>query len=60
MKFYDISIDLYNSMPSWPEELGFYRREKRHGSIRVSKISMSLHAGTHLDAPYHFLPEGKK
>jgi arylformamidase len=30
-----------------------------HSPVRVSHISMGAHTGTHLDAPAHFLPEGR-
>ena len=61
MKFYDISVALQEPMPSWPGEQGFAKKEKRaHTPVRVTEISMSVHAGTHIDAPYHFLPDGKK
>ena len=29
------------------------------GSANVSAIRMSVHTGTHVDAPYHVLPAGK-
>jgi arylformamidase len=60
MKLYDISVDLSDTMPVWPEELAFSRKENHFHSVCVSEVAMSLHAGTHLDAPYHFLPNGRK
>jgi len=31
----------------------------RKDNVAVSKIEMSLHTGTHIDAPHHYLPKGK-
>lgn len=59
-KLYDISIELCESMFVWPDDLPFSKKEKHNNSICVSDIYMGLHAGTHIDAPYHFLPHGRK
>jgi len=60
LKIYDISVPLRENMPVWPHELGFEKKQKHIGPICVTEIKMGLHAGTHLDAPYHFIPGGKK
>lgn len=59
-KVYDISIDLTPELPHWPGEKGFSIEKTHRGDVCVSEISMGLHCGTHLDAPYHFIPTGKK
>ncbi len=59
-KVYDISIDLTPELPHWPGEKGFSIEKSHRGDVCVSEISMGLHCGTHLDAPYHFIPTGKK
>src|SRR3989344_5911989 len=41
-------------MVVWPGDVPFSRDEMKGTSI-VSKISMSSHTGTHIDAPKHFL-----
>lgn len=41
-------------MAFWPRDTRF-RREEYRGTAIVSKITMSSHAGTHIDAPRHFL-----
>ncbi len=49
-------------MPVWPgdHEVELYRDEKIEdgANANVSNLSISVHTGTHVDAPYHFLPEG--
>ncbi len=54
MKFFDISLPLEEGMAFWPRDTRF-RREEYRGTAIVSKITMSSHAGTHIDAPRHFL-----
>jgi len=60
MKVLDVSVELNENLPSWPEGLSFSRKENHLNSICVSELSLSAHTGTHIDAPYHFLPDGKK
>jgi len=60
---YDISVSLgaesidYPGHPpfSW-EPIG---RTKGRGALELSKLVMSAHAGTHIDFPAHFIPNGK-
>lgn len=54
MKFYDLTLPLETGMPVWPGDTRFWRAEK-YGTAIVSKIIMSSHTGTHIDAPKHFL-----
>lgn len=61
-QFIDISLPFRPGMITWPGDEEF-RLERvlelgRGGSFNLSRISMGLHAGTHLDAPLHFLPGG--
>ncbi len=59
MHIYDISLNIHPDMPVWPGDppVIFERFEKiEEGSIaNVTRISVSAHSGTHVDAPYHFL-----
>ena len=63
MKYYDITLTINPSMPVWPGDpqvtLERVSKIEDGANANVSKISMSVHTGTHMDAPYHFLPEGK-
>jgi arylformamidase len=58
----DISIPLVQSMPSWPGSAEFRLTETQRledgDSANVSKIECEVHAGTHVDAPSHFLENG--
>jgi arylformamidase len=60
---YDISRTLEEKLAVWPGDKKFrYRwgaRISRGHSCNVSSIRLSVHAGTHLDAPYHFDDKGK-
>lgn len=54
MRFYDISLPLRKGMAVWPGDSGFERKELRGTGI-VSRLNLSTHTGTHIDAPRHFL-----
>jgi arylformamidase len=63
MKIYDISLTLSPSTVRWvtsqPLELIERKRMRRGDSNNSSSIHASVHAGTHVDAPFHFVPEGR-
>jgi arylformamidase len=61
-KIYDISQTLNPSIAVWPGDCKFELSEtlkiKSGASVNLSKMTMSIHTGTHVDAPYHFLEHG--
>jgi len=63
MHLYDISLTLSSDLPTWPGDPSFelirVRKIDDGDHANVSRIEMSAHTGTHVDAPYHFLAEGK-
>ncbi|WP_223700604.1 arylformamidase [Sutcliffiella deserti] len=64
MKIHDISRILNNHTPMWPGDTPFsytlnWSKEET-GSVNVGSIEMSVHTGTHVDAPFHFDSTGKK
>ena len=59
MRIIDISIPVTPSMPVWPGDPLPVMEQQINGKVLVTSLSMGLHTGTHLDAPRHFLPEGK-
>src|SRR5579871_4495894 len=63
MKIYDLSVVLRPSMPVWPGDISPSRElhvSTAKGDIcNVSQITYSAHTGTHVDAPFHFIPDGK-
>jgi arylformamidase len=58
----DISVPLHDGLVPWPGDPPF--RVERVSDLErgefctVSSLSMSAHAGTHMDAPLHFLQGG--
>jgi arylformamidase len=59
MQIYDISLTISSELPIWPgdSKILVERVEKMEdgSAANVSRLSMSAHAGTHVDAPFHFL-----
>lgn len=63
-KWIDISQPLNNELAHWPGDTPFtydvtYSKEQT-GSVNIGKMTMSLHSGTHIDAPFHFMDDGPK
>ncbi len=62
MKLYDISRDLIKALPypgDEPPKLRAVHRMKDGESYNLSRLETSMHAGTHVDAPLHFISDGK-
>ena len=62
MKIYDISRDLIKTPPypgDEPPRLHAVHRMKDGESYNLSRLETSMHAGTHVDAPLHFIANGK-
>jgi len=63
---YDVSVPLTNNTPIWPSGPPIRFSPKSHlsrdGSYEVNEtvIEMGSHMGTHIDAPYHFISDGKR
>jgi arylformamidase len=62
MKIHDISLTLSAETVRWvsaqPFELIERKRMARGDTNNSSSIHASVHAGTHVDAPFHFVPDG--
>jgi arylformamidase len=62
VKLYDISLTLSPQSIRWvtaqPLELIERKRMSRGDANNSSSIHTSVHAGTHVDAPFHFVPNG--
>ncbi len=58
MEIYDISQTIREGIAVWPGDQQFRRQWKmrlaKGQSCNLSSVTMSVHTGTHLDAPYHF------
>ncbi len=56
---YDISLPITDDLPVWPGDVPVAVRGTEPGALpRVSRVTLSCHAGTHVDAPAHFLAGG--
>ena len=64
MTFIDISRPIQTGMPVWPgdtpAEFDFAATKAGGYSCNVGRARVSMHAGTHADAPYHFDDAGAK
>jgi arylformamidase len=62
MKFYDVSVDIHPKMQVYPGDPRFrsksIRSLEKGDSFELSKIMMSNHIGTHVDAPSHLISGG--
>jgi arylformamidase len=62
-KIYDISLTVSPRMPVWPGDppVWLERTMKlEDGDLaNVTTFRSGVHAGTHIDAPFHFVPNGK-
>lgn len=63
MKIHDISVTVSPALPVWPGDptivLERVSRMEDGEHNNVSKMAMGVHVGTHVDAPYHFIADGK-
>jgi arylformamidase len=62
VKIFDISLSLSPETIHWvtgkPLEFIERKRMSRGDTNNSSSIQTSVHAGTHVDAPFHFVPDG--
>jgi len=62
VRYYDISLNLSPETVRWvvapPLEVHERRRMSRGDDVNATALTMSVHAGTHVDAPLHFVPDG--
>lgn len=62
MRIHDISRPIQAGIPVWPGDTDFdfslVARIAEGSAVNVGRIEMSVHTGTHIDAPYHFRDDG--
>src|SRR5512133_400720 len=62
MTIYDISVTISPDLPIWPGDPSLQLERfasMEEGSLyNATRINASLHMGTHVDAPRHFLRDG--
>jgi arylformamidase len=63
MQTYDISLTISPDLVTWPGNPGIdlnrISKIEEGANSNVTQIVMGAHTGTHVDAPFHFLPDGK-
>ena len=61
-KFIDVTVPLSSEVPTFPGDprfqMEFSHRLDQGEPYNVGKLALGTHAGTHVDAPYHFLADG--
>jgi arylformamidase len=61
-KIYDATVPLSSAVPTWPGDPRFkmvsVHRLADGDACNVARLTLGTHAGTHVDAPFHFLAEG--
>jgi len=62
MTIYDISLSISLNLPTWPGDPGLkleqFESMDMGAHYNATQISSSVHLGTHVDAPRHFLNDG--
>ncbi len=62
-RFFDVTVPLSAAVPVFPGDPRFHmelsHRIADGQPYNVGRITMGAHSGTHVDAPYHFLADGK-
>ena len=62
MQLYDVSVLVHEGTPIWPGDPGLsLRLDSRIGpgsEANVTRVQMGAHTATHMDAPFHFEPDG--
>ena len=63
---YDVTVPITNEMPVWPSDPHVNLIPQSHLSrdgvhtVQITTINMGSHTGTHIDAPYHMVIEGRR
>jgi arylformamidase len=62
-KYIDISVALSQELPVWPGGYGFTKHQitsiRAGHEANVTRLDFDVHSGTHIDAPLHFINNGK-
>lgn len=61
-RIYDVTVPLSARVPVFPGdprfEMSFAHRMDEGKPYNVARMTLGVHSGTHIDAPYHFLKDG--
>jgi arylformamidase len=59
MPIYDVTVPIFNELPTWPGDPGVeisdWRNLPAGDGVNVSMLSFGAHTATHVDAPAHFI-----
>jgi len=62
MEIKDVTVEIRPDMAVWPGDdpvrLNREKKIEEGKNANVSSLSLSVHTGTHIDAPFHFLQDG--
>ena len=59
MNYIDITRELWDHTSVYPGDTPVSTERIDHGSYTTTAISLGTHSGTHIDAPAHFIPQGR-
>ena len=63
-RVFDVTVPISPDLPVWPGDpevvVEPVTRIARGDAANVSRVTMSSHAGTHVDAPWHFVDDGAR
>jgi len=63
MKIFDISLTISPNLPVWPGDppivLEQIESMEKGAHANVSRLNVGVHIGTHVDAPHHFMNDGR-
>ncbi|MCY1102940.1 arylformamidase [Shouchella clausii] len=63
-RWIDVSQPLNEKLAHWPGDLPYSYQltfsKQQTGSVNIGQMAMSVHSGTHVDAPFHFKDDGAK
>lgn len=63
MNFYDITLPITPNLANWTGDVPYTRtlqmKIEKGDSVNLSSMELSLHTGTHADAPYHYSNDGQ-
>lgn len=63
MRIYDITLPMQDSLAPWPGDTPYHfelhGKRSEGAPVNVGAVTMSVHTGTHADAPFHFQDSGE-
>jgi len=63
MKIYDISVTISPNLPVWPGDPAVDLHQTdfmdKGAPCNLTFLALNVHAGTHVDAPHHFMNDGR-